>query len=281
MTLAVAWERTVGARTELLFASDSRVRQGGEWDTCPKIFQLPRSDALIAFAGDTLWTYPIILQTIATMAAFEPSRSRRYSLAGARGHAMRTMNAMMRAGSAVTGGLHEIEFEFLFGGWSWEKQRFDLWRLYWSPREQRMRHDTVKARALGLVRFIGTRDREHRAKEDKDMGREVVGTAKARLSELLRQRAGHLAGPLDMEPWEVLVELLRSRRHNTLGGPPQLAKVYRFMHSELFAVRWPDAAGNLTLTGRKLLSYERTDARVMVPDPPWFASGIDDDDLEA
>lgn len=270
MTLAVAWERTVGSTSELLFASDSRVRQGGEWDTCPKVFQLPRSDAVIAFAGDTLWTYPIILQTIVTMAAFEPSRSRRYSLADARGHAMRTMNAMMRSGSAATEGFHEIEFEFLFGGWSWQLQRFVLWRLYWSRTEHRMRHDTVLPRALGLVRFIGTRDRDHRAREDKDMGREVVGTAKARLSEILRERNGGLGGPLDMEPWEVLVELIRSGNHDTLGGPPQLAKVYRHMNSEIFAVRWPDRDGDITLTGRTLLSYERTDARAIAPDAPWF-----------
>jgi hypothetical protein len=33
---------------------------------------------------------------------------------------------MMRSGDAVTGGWHEIELEFLFGGWSWRDQEFLL-----------------------------------------------------------------------------------------------------------------------------------------------------------
>ena len=257
-----------------MFAADSRLRQGGEWDTCPKVFRLPRTDALLAFAGETLWTYPIALQTIATMDAFEPSRNRRYPLRSARGHARRSMTAMMRAGTAVTSGLHEIEFEFLFGGWSWQDQSFLLWRLYWSPSERRMRHDSVRPGRVGLVRFIGTRDREHRDRLKKDISKEVVGTAKARLSELLRERHGRLGHPLDMEPWEVLVEMIRSGRHPTVGGPPQLAKVYRYMDTQLLAVEWPTAGGKLTLGGRTLLDYERTDAQAIDPDGPFVDSDV-------
>ena len=54
MTLTVAWERTTPTGSELVFASDSRLRLGGTWDASPKIFGLPRTDALMAFAGDTL-----------------------------------------------------------------------------------------------------------------------------------------------------------------------------------------------------------------------------------
>jgi hypothetical protein len=278
MTLAVAWERQVGDSSELLFASDSRVRQGGEWDACPKVFRLPRTDALMAFAGEALWTYPIVLQTIATMDAFEPTRSRRYNLRGARGHAMRSINAMMRAGSAPTGDLHSpAQFEFLFGGWSWQEQRFLLWRMYWDAKQHRIRHDRVLPSQVGVVRFIGTRDRATRDRSKKDEALEVVGKAKARLSALLREKHGRLGAPLDMEPWEVLLELLRSGDHPTLGGAPQLAKVYRYMDTRVFAVRWPDGDGALTLTGRELLSYEKTDAPIVDPDKPF---GYEEQELD-
>jgi hypothetical protein len=101
------------------------------------------------------------------------------------------------------------------------------------------------------------------------MTREVVGSAKARLSAILRERHGKLGGPLDMEPWEVLVEFLRSARYDTLGGPPQLARIGRQSGSELLAVAWPSNDGRLALTGRTLLGYERTDALVAMPDAPW------------
>jgi hypothetical protein len=269
MTLAVAWERETIDGSELVFAADSRVRQGGVWDTCPKVFRLPRTDAMIAFAGETLWTYPIILQIIATMDAFEPSRNRRYPLRSARGHALRSIDAMMQEGDAVTEDYHEIDFEFLFGGWSWQDQKFLLWRLYWSRSERRMRHESVEFGALGLVRFIGTRDRKHKAREDKDPTMEVVGAAKERLSRKLRQRNGELGRPLDLEPWEVLVEMLRADKYPTLGGPPQMAKVYRYMDSRILAVQWPDANGSPTLGGRRLIGNERTDAQFVDPDNPF------------
>jgi hypothetical protein len=158
MTLAVAWERTTPTGSELVFASDSRLRSGGAWDAGPKIFRLPRTDALMAFAGETLWAYPIAFQTIATMDANDSSRSRYYDLSAARGLALRSMDAMMRSGDAVTAHWDDIELEFLFGGWSWRDQEFLLWRIYWSRGEKRMHHEPVKASRLGKVRFIGTRD---------------------------------------------------------------------------------------------------------------------------
>lgn len=274
MTLAVAWERQVGDSSELIFASDSRVRQGGEWDTCPKVFRLPRSDALLAFAGEALWTYPIILQLISTMDSFEPTRSRRYNLRGARAHAMRTINQMMREGTAPR--FAPPDFELLFGGWSWQEQRFVLWRMYWSASANRVRHDSVLPSRLGLVRFIGTRDRKTKDLRRKNPADEVVGRAKARLSEILREKHGSLGQPLDMEPWQVLLELLRSGGHPSLGGPPQLAKIYRYMDTRLYAVRWPDNDGFATLTGRRLLADERTDVAVIDPDEPFHKRDADE-----
>ena len=263
MTLAVAWERRTGQGSELLFASDSRVRQGGAWDTCPKIFRLPRTDALMAFAGETLWAYPIALQTIATIQDFAASRSGHYDLRATRGHAMRTMNGMMQSAPSDIQG-QEFSFEFLFGGWCWQEQAFRLWRLYWAPYYGEMRHDSVQpTHRLGKSRFIGTRDSGKNNPAD-----EVVGAAKALLSRRLRDRYGILrrGQRLDMEPWEVLLEIIRSGTYDTVGGAPQLAKVYRSMNSTVFSVLWPDRNGKPTLLGRQLLDYEVTDAPQIDPD---------------
>jgi hypothetical protein len=71
-----------------------------------------------------------------------------------------------------------------------------------------------------------------------------------------------------MEPFEVLVEMLRADRHETIGGPPQLAKIYRHMNAQLFAVTWPSGDGVPTLAGRELLSYEELNVPVLDPDHP-------------
>jgi len=208
----------------------------------------------------------MVLQTIATMDSNNSSSSRYYSLRDARGLAMRSMDAMMLSGDAAAARPREIELEFLFGGWSWRDQEFLLWRIYWSRGEARMRHEPIRASRTGKVRFIGTRDRDRNTPP-----MEVVGDAKAELSSMLRSKHGVLrrGAKLDMEPWKILVGFLRSGRYPTIGGPPQLAKIYRYMDTRTFAVRWDS---RITLMGRRLLSDELTDAPVVDPDNPWLAS---------
>ena len=101
LTIAAAWVRHFGLSEELVFASDSRLRWAGAWDSCPKIFCLPRTDAVIAFAGDTMWAYPIIAQTANHIAAFRPSLRRENDLLEAKGHALRVVNANDPNGGAL------------------------------------------------------------------------------------------------------------------------------------------------------------------------------------
>jgi hypothetical protein len=275
MTLTVAWERSISTSTELVFASDSRLRSEGAWDAGPKIFRLPRTDALLAFAGETLWAYPIVLQMIATMDANDSSRGRYFNLTSARALAMRSMEAMMQSGEVLATRVNEIELEFLFGGWNWREGQFRLWRIYWSRGEGRLRHEPIEGSRTGKVRFIGTRDRDR-----SNPSLEVVGDAKSRLSRKLQSRYGSLPdrAELDLEPWEVLIEMLRSGAYPTIGGPPQLAKVYRYMDTRTFAVRWPDRDSGPTLMGRRLLEDELTDAPEVDPDKPrpsFYEDGVD------
>ena len=63
MTLLTSWVRKRSdGNEELIIASDSRINSAGNLDCAPKILPLPRGDAAIAFAGDTYFGYPLILQ---------------------------------------------------------------------------------------------------------------------------------------------------------------------------------------------------------------------------
>jgi ATP-dependent protease HslVU (ClpYQ) peptidase subunit len=64
MTLCIAWIRQEPKSTnkELVFATDSMLTGGGEvWKHGVKLFELPRKDCLLCFAGDTSKAYPLIL----------------------------------------------------------------------------------------------------------------------------------------------------------------------------------------------------------------------------
>lgn len=73
---------------------------------------------------------------------------------------------------------------------------------------------------------------------------------------------------LDLEPFEVVRDMLRDPRHSdTIGGAPQLVKVCQYMQTSPFAVYWPDRkTGKVHLQGRPCLEYERIDRWVLDPD---------------
>jgi hypothetical protein len=71
-----------------------------------------------------------------------------------------------------------------------------------------------------------------------------------------------------MEPFEVLRDMIRSGAYSSIGGAPQAAKVYRFLQTQHFAVRWPTGKDMPHILGRPALSYERLGAPSIDPDAP-------------
>ena len=99
MTLGMAWVRNLGSVRELIVASDSRLSGGKYWDSNPKIILLPRSDAVISFAGDTYDAYPLMLQVYNAILMHGPAQDRAMDLPELKGHLIRVIN---RARSAVS-----------------------------------------------------------------------------------------------------------------------------------------------------------------------------------
>ena len=70
-----------------------------------------------------------------------------------------------------------------------------------------------------------------------------------------------------MEPLEVLVEFIRNEEYPTIGGPPQIVKIYRHSNYLPHNVYWPDrTSGVVTLFGRRLLVYEKRKFLTLDPD---------------
>ena len=86
-----------------------------------------------------------------------------------------------------------------------------------------------------------------------------------------------------MEPFQVVRDMLRvPARAETIGGAPQLLKVYQYMQAGALGVYWPTKAeGRPHLLGRSCLPYERTDRWTVDPDslhsdlPNWESSAKD------
>ena len=298
MTLAIAWVRNVSHTTELIIAADSRLRSIGHWDGCPKMFALGRSDAAFCFAGNTMHAYPMMLQAKSAVEMFPKARTRGLDLCDLKGHIVRVMNGM-RAGSQMQ--LADSEWApdtaFLLGGFSWKFSDFRLWTIYYDPRIKRFTYRPASRwRKSGSKRihFVGDDlflDPLARARIQilrlcyQRTGRvepvyfHVIEEARARLERLLRHRGKIARGGFDMEPFEVLRDMIRSGHWPTLGGPPQILKVYRHMNCQPFGVYWPNrAAKAVAVLGRVLLEDEAPDCPVLDPDTlkvdrgPWRKS---------
>jgi hypothetical protein len=98
--------------------------------------------------------------------------------------------------------------------------------------------------------------------------------AKRMLVERLREGNRLSSGGLNMEPFGVLRDILRYKKFLSVGGAPQLVKIYEHMNAYAFGVYWPDrATGTVNLLGRPLMPYEKPPSGVIDPDDPLTVIG--------
>lgn len=252
MTLVVAWTRPTQTGRELWVMSDSRLSGGKLWDYGPKIFSIGRSDAVIAFAGDTAWTYPLIAQISAYVESFINLRDRVIDIADVYQQVLKMLNQSLSFVSEPAHAMMAVpDCAFIFAGFSARRRNFFVRRISFHP--DRKRFEATHPRSYGgeSVAFIG------------DKG--PVNATVRRMSEILK--AGKADYPkLGMTPAEAFFEVLSSNRFRDIGGAPQVTKVYEHMNQRHFGVYWPPdvpcADQHIYLRGRRLQPYE-------VLDHPW------------
>lgn len=264
MTLGMAWVRVVGDTRELVVVSDSRLSGGQFWDSNPKIVLLPRTDAVLSFAGDTHDAYPLMLQAFNTIKMYPPAEDRALDLAELKGHLIRVFNRSREFISGLPRGQNEpsdLEASFMLSGFSWRTKRFHIWKIYYDksifkftfrPTSEWSGQD---AEAYKLIAYVGDA--------------EAITDAKARLVSLLRDRGKLQNKSLDMEPFEVLRDIIRANAFSSVGGPVQMVKIYEHANAAPVGVFWPrKAGGNVCVLGRPLMEYEQMPWGVIDPDNP-------------
>jgi hypothetical protein len=260
MTLSMAWIRNVGERSELLFASDSRLSGGSDWDCCPKILLLPRGDTLLAFAGATLDAYPLMLQFQNWVETHPRARDRWLDINDLKKRMRLMFNDMRLFITDLPRGQlipDPLDCELILGGWSWKRQAFKMWRFRWVPVRRVFDFEPAgsgtKVGKDHPIVFAGTRP--------------AVEDARDRIIALLKARNRFHTPYFDMEPFEALRDIIRSRKYDAVGGAPQLVKVYQHGNHQPYAVRWPSPHDrNVTVLGRPLFPHEQTRLPVLDPD---------------
>lgn len=264
MTIAIAWIRQLKGRgEELVFCTDSRLSGGKRFDRCSKIFGFVRTDAAICFAGATDWAYPMMVATARAAEAHFPSATRALILPKFKSHVVALLNEMRSAVHSFAQNENLPDVTFLFGGYDWISKRFRLWRIVFEPKTNVFRAHEGGGGAgfskLGKIEIAGDAD--------------YIKDTRARLKTILQAKYGlGMNQPpqsrFDLEPFEVVRDMLRvAKSSDTIGGAPQLFKVYQHMNARHQCVFWPQkTGGSVYYCGRPLLSYENTDLWVIDPD---------------
>ena len=273
MTLVVVFRRKVRENSELLFGSDSRIARsepvfgsdsrlsGGQYfDHAQKIFQLPRKDSLFAFAGSTEYAYPLLMQMLRSIESFPPSADGRLVLSKAKGHILRVFQQSYSS-------IHNLpknekypedpDNYFLFGGYDWVTSDFNTWLL----RFDAMTKQFVFSKVTQTNSFYFISD-------DQDARSHAI----AETNRLLRSR-GKTAADINYEPLEILGRIISDSSFPTIGGAPQVGKVYPYLRTQLFQVKWPESGGSADahhIAGRPLLPTEKCSWPVFDPDRGFY-----------
>ena len=290
MTLTIAWERKLNETTELVIVSDSRLRSGMAWDTCPKLLTTARGDICFGFAGDTMYAYPFLLQAIHHISLHRASRIRDLDLYEVKGHIERLFEGMLvnRSDFPKGQGTPDLpETQIVLAGYSWKRKEFVLFEWYWD--QSLSKFAWKKSRGLRIegvsnhIAILGDpamtdADRTRLGKEHAQYlpgEKDVKKIAAKRIATLVKQRQSKPEyHGLNMEPFEVLCEIITEKVSPHVAGPPQMIKMYQSCSSQVVGVLWNfEERQAIAVNGRPLLPYERLECPVI--DPNTLECGFD------
>lgn len=262
MTLIAAWVRKNANLRELVLASDSRLSGGESWDTCPKIVALPRPATAVAMSGDATAAYAFLLHAINTCHLMDGHASGRADI-GYLANKLRALYAENRAHvfdlPAGQQKPDRVALNVVLVGWSWRNLCFEGYSFKYDKNGDLQMHrlHQLEDRAWGSFYLAG----------------DASVSARRQLWKLIRERQFTLPKPkedpesariasgtfLNWEPLEVLRQTIANPSNRTVGGAPQLLKIYQYGECESFV--WRDSSGDY-FGGRPVRHGERFDRRI-------------------
>lgn len=262
MTLCTAHIRQVNDTEELVFATDSCLTGGEKWKHGIKLFELPRKDCLLCFAGATFRAYPLILNLVSSITLDDYLKNPSASLEEVLEFLSEQFTELVsKIISEIPGeNIHELRggAKFLFGGWDWQKGangEYRVWKLYYSEDIQgflfdELTNDSSKTR---FYTFLG------------DPEKEIEREAKSRFNKKMLDD-DKLDSKLDMEPLQILRDISLDKAITAVDGSLQIAKVYKSNRTEFFGVYWESSKGTPCFQGREYNEINKPLVRYFNPD---------------
>lgn len=263
MTLVAVWIRQNDTLRELVAIADSRLSGGESWDKCPKLMPLPRPATAIAMSGDATAAYAFLIQATNLCLLLDGNRSGRTDI----GYLARKLNDVYADSRTGVGDLHSgaigpdvPELDVVLMGWSWRRLRFEAYSyrydksgvLKMTPLVGELSPERPYGIYLAGDASRNARARLHRLKEERALPVPIAGHPEAK--DMARD------ANFDWEPLEVLLDLISDPEVRSVGGVPQILRIYQYGETETFVWRTPE--GHDYFGGRPVIKGERFDRRI-------------------
>ncbi len=261
MTLCTAHIRQANDTEELVFATDSCLTGGEKWKHGIKLFELPRKDCLLCFAGDTFRAYPLVLNMVSSIHLDNYLQSPSATLEEVLEFLSEQFTTLVKTIQEVDKSrIHEERgsAQFLFGGWDWQQGSngaFRVWKLYYNQDVEGFVFDelTNDSNQTMFYTFLGNADID------------VEKEAKERFKKLLSDE-DKFGKKLDMEPLNILSSISLDKAIREVDGSLQIAKVYKSNRTEFFGVYWESSKGVPCFQGREYNEINKPLIRYFNPD---------------
>ena len=259
MTLCTAHIRQVNGSEELIFATDSCLTGGEKWKHGIKLFELPRKDCLLCFAGSTLRAYPLVLNLVSSIHMDKYLESPSSTLTDVLDYISELFTDLVHKIISEIAGedIHELRsgVKFLFGGWDWSANGFRIWELFYSEETESFLFNELTSddSKMRFYTFLGNPEPK------------IEQEAKRRFKELL-DKEDLMDSKLGMEPLKVLRDISLDRDFREVDGSLQIAKVYKSNRTEFFGIYWESSKGNPCFQGREYNEINKPLVRYFDPD---------------
>ena len=255
MSMCMAWVRQKNdGDEELIVATDSIFTGNGEsWENGIKLFELPRTDCVIAFVGVTGKAYTLILNLISSIKLDNRLKNNYTPLIEVVEYISELFTVLIKNSISELPkdvSVHELraEVKFLFCGWCWRENRFRIWEVgYNESTEAYLPTEQDKCSLAGLCAFI----------VDPSDKKEI---AAQKLKEEREKK--EVGANVDMEPLRVLIDISQDSSIREIGGATQIVKIYRSGTSELFGIYWQEKP---YFQGRKFEEHNKPKERYFDP----------------
>lgn len=239
MSLCIGWIRKTSVSEEVVLISDSCFSGGHRFVAAPKLFAVKRGDFALACAGSTTYSFSIIEHIRHAMDSNAPIRDRAYDIEDLVHNIVDITNETLCHEKEVIGD-YEMDFSMILGGYSWKRKKPILRVIEYSSRQKKYYSHIVQTIKKTPVAVIGDKD--------------AVMFARHAIFNKLESDGVQDFGAFNMQPLSVLMDFINDSKYTTIGGAPQLLKVYPFMKTLPWGFTKGD--GDVYFYGRKLLAYE-------------------------